>query len=175
MALVALLLTAGSFSACATGKPSGANRAGGIASFMIQPAGTELRIVSDAWIAGAGYEGETAMERRADFRRKTVYSASGTSAAVKACEDEVFQGLIEAFEAEGFGRYSVEGAARPEPAVSSYALEVTRDGDARHWLRVKGTPVDEAAAFKRCVAIFNEVFNVLDGYQSGDESFRFKE
>ena len=83
MALVALLLTAGSFSACATGKPSGANRAGGIASFMIQPAGTELRIVSDAWIAGAGYEGETAMERRADFRRKTVYSASGTSAAVR--------------------------------------------------------------------------------------------
>lgn len=140
---------------------------------MAPGSGTTLRIVSDAWVASQGYEGESAEERRADYYGKTTYAVSG-SAAVKVCDDAVFAGIVEALDSAGFAKHAASGPA-PTSGLSGQVLELTEGADARHFLRTKGMPLEAAKDFAACLNVFGEVFNALDGYQAGDKGFRFKE
>lgn len=165
----ALLLTA----CAATGGAGG--RTAGTVEYTIFGNGTTLRIVSDGWVAAKRYEGESAEERRADFYRKNVYSSSGPGVAVKVCEDEVFEGLVTALESEGFGRYATDGAGPMQGGAATQVIELTQGGATRHFARAPGLSPEAAKSFVDCAKLLGNVFNVIQGYQSGDKGFRFEE
>jgi len=171
--LVVLVLALVAGLGCASSGPGAKRAAGGDVSFTSFSSNTRLRMVSDAWVESQGYEGGSAEERRADFYRKNVYTQGGSTAAVKVCDDPIFEGIVQALDAAGFSQHATQGSAPVSGAGASQYLELTLDGQVRHFARTKGMPVDAVKAFQSCLTVFGEVFNVVEGYQSGDGSFQF--
>ena len=169
MLALSLVVYAG-FGCAASGSGKGKGAGGTVTMALTN--GTTLRIVSDAWVAGQGYEGDDAELRRAEFYRLNPYSADGTSAAIKVCADEVFGGIVTALDEAGFSRFASEGAAPISGGVSS--IELVQSGQARHLLGGKGLPMERMQAFRDSLAVVGSVFNALDGYQSGSGNFEFQ-
>lgn len=173
LGFAACTLALGAFVACAASQPGGKRAAGGDVSFTSFSSNTKLRMVSDTWVESQGYEGVDAEERRADFYSKNVYSQGSGTAAVKVCDDPIFEGIVQALDAAGFSQYAAQGSAPAGGTGASQFLELSLDGEVRHFARSKGMPVEAVKAFQTCLSIFGEVFNAVEGYQSGDDSFQF--
>jgi len=179
--VLALTLLIGALACSSTG---GAKRqaAGGIADWTTYTSNgaITLRIVSDGWIEGLGLEGEDVAERRGAYFKQHPYvdpttSGGGDSLAVKICDDEIFGGLVQALDLAEFNRFSQSGPppARGGGAKGSIALNVR--GAQSHFLGVRGMDKESATAFVTCQQVFSQIFNQLEGFQSGQDSFRFEE
>lgn len=170
--LAAVLL---GIAACSSaGRASGKRAVGGDLSYTVLGKNTKLRLVSDAWVEGQGIEGADAEERRAEFYRQSIYTIGGGVPAVKVCDDEVFGGVVQALDEAGFSRYAMPGSSAEGRSGATQFLELSLDGEWRHFARTAGMTPDAVKAFQTCLSIFGEVFNAVEGYQSGDDSFRFE-
>jgi len=155
---------------CAAGSGGKGKAAGGTVTMFTKSA--TLRIVSDAWVASQGYEGADAELRRAEFYRLNTYTQDGTSAAIKVCADDVFNGIVEALDGAGFNRFATDGSAPSSGGVS--AIELVQTGRARHLLGGEGRSLEHLKALRDSMAVIGTVFNALDGYQSGAGDFDFQ-
>jgi hypothetical protein len=173
LGLTAVVLALVAFVGCASSKPGGPKSAGGDVSYTSLSKNTKLRMVSDAWVEAQGYEGIDADERRADFYGKNVYTVGSSSAAVKVCDDPIFDGIVQALDAAGFSQYAAPGPASASGGGATHYLELSVDGQVRHFARTKGMSPEAVKAFQTCLSVFGEVFNAVEGYQSGDGSFQF--
>jgi len=172
LAVVALALVACASSESGGGKSRSKGAAGGDVSYTSLSSNAKLRLVSDQWIESQGYEGLNSDERRADFYSKNVYTGS-SSAAVKVCDDAIFDGVVEALVASGFPQYATQGTAAAGGRGATQYIELTVDGQVRHFALTAGMPAEAVKTFQACRSIVGDVFNAVDGYQSGGDSFQF--
>lgn len=157
--LAALVLTV----ACASGGGAarGASGVRGMVVLQNFETGSELRIVSDSWIASQGYEGATADERRVDF-----YSKKDRTLQAKICDDAVFDGIVEALRQSGFDEHADSGPSPIGGGGARNAVELMRNDAVRHLTFRRGDSDERARAFSDSVKIVGDVYNAITAYQA---------
>jgi len=131
--------------------------------------GTTLSIVNDGYIAKLGVEGEDA-----DTRRVAFYSEKHADPTTKVTKDEVLLATIRQLEKEGFDRWSSPGRSPGDSSTASSSIEIELASGARHFLRHPGLKENQARDHLSCYRVFQEIYNVIEQYQSVDpDDFRF--
>lgn len=132
--------------------------------------GTTLSIVNDGYIAKLGVRGEDA-----DTRRVAFYSRKHADPTIKVTEDEILLATIRQLDIEGFERWSSPGHSPQGSSSDSSSIEIELASGARHFLRHPGMTEDQARAHLQCYLVFQEIYNVIEQYQSVDpDDFRFE-
>lgn len=158
---------------CASSTSAAARAAGGDLSYTSLSNNNKLRLVSDSWVEAQGYEGADAEERRAEFYGQNVYTLGSGAPAVKVCDDAVFDGVVQALDQTGFSQYAAVGSAAASGSGATQFLELSIDGEMRHFALTKGMSLEAKKAYQTSLAVFFDVFNAVEGFQSGDGSFQF--